>query len=75
MAYPSSTLTRRGIAFKPEDDALLRHVRDRLSAEVGRASYAAAILYGLRLAAAHLDGAAGSPVPLAPLPLDPADRH
>ena len=67
MVYPSSTLTRRGIAFKPEDDALLRHVRDRLSVEVGRASYAAAILYGLRLAEAHLGGAAEPPVDLTPV--------
>ena len=66
MAYRSSTLTRRGIAFNPDDDALLRHVRERLSEQSGRASNAAAVLYGLRLAAAHLDGAVGSPVPLTP---------
>ncbi len=64
MAYPSSTLTRRGIAFRPEDDALLRYVQERLSAQVGRASYAAAILYGLKLAAAHLDAGSDPPVSL-----------
>lgn len=72
MAYRSATLVRRGIAFNADDDALLRRVRDRLAARVGRASYAAAVLYGLRLAEAHLRGAAEPLVDLAPLaPPDP----
>ncbi len=67
MAYPSVTLIRRGVAFNADGDALLRRVRDQLAAQVGRASYAAAVLYGLRLAEAHLGGAAEPPVDLAPV--------
>ncbi len=68
MAYPSTTLVRRGIAFNADDDALLHRVRDQLAAQVGRASNVVAVLYGLRLAEAHLGGAAEPPVELAPVP-------
>jgi hypothetical protein len=67
MAYPSVTLIRRGLAFNPNDDALLRRVRDQLASQVGRASYVAAVLYGLRLAAAHLGIDAQEPVALPPV--------
>ena len=65
-------LTRLALPIRDEDLALLRHVRARLAAQVGRASYVAAVLYGLRLAEAHLGGAAEPPVDLAPVrPSDP----
>jgi hypothetical protein len=67
MAYPSVTLVRRGLAFNADDDALLRRVRDQLAAQVGRASYVAAVLYGLRLAAAHLGIDAEEPAALSPV--------
>ena len=77
MAYPSVTLVRRGLAFNADDDALLRRVRDQLAAQVGRASYVAAVLYALRLAERHLTAGAEPPVPLtphsAPYPLAPLD--
>ena len=42
-------------------------MRARLAAQVGRASYVAAVLYGLRLAAAHLGIDAEEPVALSPV--------
>jgi hypothetical protein len=72
---PLPHITRRGLAFNADDDALLHRVRDQLAQQVGRASYAAAILYGLRLADAHLSAGANPPVPLAPTPpTDPRQR-
>ncbi len=49
-----SRLTRLALPIRDEDLALLRHVRARLAAQIGRASYVATVLYGLRLAAVHL---------------------
>ena len=66
MASPSVTLVRRGLAFNVDQDSLLRAVRDALSARIGVASYSAAVMYGLTLAAAHLGIEAPPPVPLAP---------
>lgn len=63
---PTRKTTRRCFALDADDMELLRRVRDRLSAEVGRCSYVAAVPYGLRLAAAHLDAKAGPPVALDP---------
>jgi hypothetical protein len=64
--HPSLTVVRRGLAFDADADALLRRVRDQLAAQAGRASYAAAVRYGLRLAAAHLGIDAEEPVALSP---------
>ena len=62
-----SRLTRLALPIRDEDLALLRRVRARLAAQVGRASYVAAVLYGLRLAAAHLGIDAEEPVALSPV--------
>ena len=61
---------QRGIYLLKEHDELLRRVRDELSARIGRAGYASAVVYGLTLAAAHLGIDAPPPIPLPPAPPD-----
>ena len=50
-------ITRLGLALNAADVELLRRAQARLAAQVGRASYVATVLYGLRLVEAHLGGA------------------
>jgi hypothetical protein len=58
--------TCRNISFAQGHDDLLRRVRDALRARIGNAGYAAAVVYGLTLAAAHLGIDAPDPLPLPP---------
>jgi hypothetical protein len=62
MSIPSAAMAstapithiRRNVSLGISDDLLWQRVRDELEQQMGRATYVAAMLYGLRLAAAHL---------------------
>lgn len=69
------TTSNLALPIRPDELALLRYVRDQLAQQVGRCSYVAAVLYGLRLAAAHLGADSAVPVPLTPVPPLPTDPH